>query len=104
MSVYMIVETKEVTDKQGYDKYIREVPRTVEQYGGKYLARGSDVTVMSGDWQPQRLILIEFGSPEKFRAWRDSPEYRQVAPLRERSARVNAVVVTGVESQTITPV
>ncbi len=35
MSVYMIIETKDVIDKKGYDEYIRKVPQTIERFGGK---------------------------------------------------------------------
>ncbi len=68
MAVYMIVEAKGVKDKEGYSEYIRKVPQTIEKYGGKYLARGGRVSVVSGDWNPQRLIIVEFASMDKFRA------------------------------------
>jgi uncharacterized protein (DUF1330 family) len=91
----MIVEAKEVTDKTKYGEYIRQVPRTIEKFDGRYLARGGQVTVVSGDWNPNRLIIVEFASMDKFQAWWRSPEYRAVAPLREQSAKVNAIVVEG---------
>lgn len=89
----MIVEVKEVTDEKGYGEYIRKVPETVAKFGGKYLVRGGKMKVLSGDWDPARLIIIEFESMKKFDAWWNSPEYRAVAPLRERSARMNAIVI-----------
>ncbi len=33
---------------------------------------------------------------EKFNTWRHSPEYKAVAPLREQSAKTNAIVADGV--------
>jgi uncharacterized protein (DUF1330 family) len=95
MSVYMIVEAKEIIDKQKYGEYISKVPQTIEKFGGRYLARGGQVTVVSGDWNPDRLIIVEFASMTKFQAWWHSPEYRKVAPLREQGAKTNAVVVEG---------
>jgi len=95
MSVYMIVEAKEVMDPKGYGEYIQKVPQTIAKFGGKYLVRGGSVTVLSGDWDPSRVIIVEFESKEKFQSWWNSPEYRAVAPLRERSARMNAVVIEG---------
>ena len=96
MSIYMIVEAKEVTDKAGYGEYIRKVPAIIEEFGGKYLARGGDVKVFSGDWKPGRLIIVEFESVEKFKAWWNSPKYRAIAHLREQSAKTNAVVIEGI--------
>lgn len=96
MPVYMIVEAKEVMDKQKYGEYIQKVPQTIEKFCGKYLARGGQVKVVSGDWNPARLIIVEFESMDKFESWWDSPEYRKVAPLREQSAKTNAIVVEGI--------
>jgi len=96
MAVYLIVEAKEVMDKQQYGEYIRNVPQTIERYGGKYCARGGRVTSISGDWNPARIIIVEFESMNAFDLWWNSPEYKSVAPLREQSAKVNAIVVEGV--------
>jgi uncharacterized protein (DUF1330 family) len=96
MPVYMIVEAEEVMDKKGYGEYIQKVPQTIEKFDGKYLARGGEARVLSGDWNPARLIIVEFESIDKFNAWWDSPEYRLIAPLRENSAKTNAVIVEGV--------
>ena len=95
-SVYLIVEAKEVTDKSGYSEYIRKVPKTIEKFGGKYLARGGKLAVASGDWKPARIIIVEFDSMEKFQAWWNSTEYRAIAPLRELSTKTNAIVVEGI--------
>ncbi len=96
MSVYMIIEAKEVMNKQKYGEYIQKVPPIIEKFGGKYLARGGYVTVVSGDWNPARLIVVEFASMEKFNEWWRSPEYQAVAPLREKGAKTNAVIVEGI--------
>ncbi|MDD3905474.1 MAG: DUF1330 domain-containing protein [Candidatus Omnitrophica bacterium] len=96
MSVYMIVEAKEVMDKNKYGEYIKKVPQTIDKFDGEYLARGGKVTVASGDWDPARIIMVRFESMEKFNAWWNSPEYRVIAPLREESTRTNAIVVEGV--------
>ncbi len=96
MPVYMIVEAKEISDKKKYAEYIQKVPQTIEKFGGRYLVRGSQVKVVSGDWNPSRLIIVEFESIDRFNAWWNSAEYRAIAPLREQSAKTNAVLVAGV--------
>lgn len=53
------------------------------------------IEVVSGDWNPSRLIIIEFDSLDRFKAWWNSSEYRAIAPLRERSAKTNVIVVEG---------
>ena len=96
MPVYLLIDVQEVRDPQGYAEYIRQVPAVVAKFGGKYLARGGKTRVLSGDWDPGRVIVLEFPSRERLEAWWSSPEYRKIAPLRENSARVNAVAVEGI--------
>ncbi|MDD5492477.1 MAG: DUF1330 domain-containing protein [bacterium] len=101
MSVYMIIEAKEIIDQEQYGEYIKRVPKIVAQFGGKYLARGGQITVACGDWCPSRLIIVEFASMDKYLAWWNSPEYKAIAPLRERSAKTNAIIVEGQEDMTV---
>ena len=96
MAVYMILEI-EVVDAETYGEYVRQAPETVEQYGGRYLVRGGTITALAGDWDPQRLVVIEFPTMERFQEWLTSPEYSAIAPLRERSTKGKVIVVEGVE-------
>lgn len=95
MAAYFLAEIKNVTDPETYGRYVRQVPEIIARFGGKYLIRGGETSVFAGDWEPGRLVLIEFDSVERVRACFSSPEYRAVAPLRERSAETNAVIVEG---------
>lgn len=96
MTAYVIVDI-EVTDPVGYEEYKRLAAPTVAQYGGKYLARGGATEVLEGEWQPKRLVILEFESLERAKAWLNSEEYRPARQLRHRYARSNMVVVAGVE-------
>ncbi len=96
MSAYVIVDI-EVTDPVGYEEYKRLAAPTVAQYGGKYLARGGATEVLEGEWQPKRLVILEFENMERAKAWVNSTEYQPARELRHRYARSNMVVVAGVE-------
>lgn len=96
MSAYVIVDI-EVTDPDGYEEYKHLAAPTVAQYGGKYLARGGATEVLEGDWQPRRLVILEFENVERAKAWLNSEEYRPARQLRHRYARSNMIVVAGVE-------
>ncbi len=95
MSAYVIVDI-DVTDAEGYQEYVKLAPPTVSLYGGRYLARGGKNEVLEGSWQPKRLVILEFASSEKARAWLNSPEYTPIKSLRHRYARSNMVLVEGV--------
>lgn len=94
MAVYMILEI-EVLDADTYAAYVEQAPATVKQYGGRYLVRGGRVTPLTGGWDPQRIVVIEFPSMEQFHSWLTSPEYSAIALLRERSTKGKAIVVEG---------
>jgi uncharacterized protein (DUF1330 family) len=95
MSAYLIVEVKEVTDPKKYAEYMARVPAIVERFGGEYLIRGGRSVALAGSWDPKKMVIIRFESMDRVQAWWNSPEYRAVAPLREQSARTEAVVVEG---------
>lgn len=94
MSAYLIVDI-EVVNEDLYAEYVEKVPVTVERYGGRYLARGGKIRVLSGDWNPQRIILIEFPSSEHVRRWLTSPQYAELARIRELSTKSRAVILEG---------
>lgn len=48
-----------------------------------------------GDWEPQRLVVLEFPSVEDARRWYESEEYRAAREIRERSATTKLLIVEG---------
>ena len=95
MSAYVIVDIQ-VTDPVGYEEYKKLAPPIVAAFGGKYLARGGKTETLEGDWSPKRLVILEFESAERAKAWLNSPEYRAPRQLRNRTTQTNMVVVEGV--------
>lgn len=94
MSAYVIVDI-EVTDPAGYEEYKKLAPPTLQIYGGKYIARGGYNETLEGDWHANRLVILEFESLERAKAWLNSPEYAPARALRHKYARTNMVVVEG---------
>ena len=94
MPVYMVIETKS-SDPVTYAKYIEKVKPIVEKFQGRYLARGGKVTPLFGNWDPERLILIEFPSQRQVTEWLSSREYREISGLRESSVSTKAVIIEG---------
>lgn len=94
MTAYVIVDI-EVTDPEGYKEYVKLAPEAVKLYGGKYLARGGPNETLEGDWQAKRLVVLEFASIEKAKAWVNSDEYAPARALRHKYANSNMVVVEG---------
>jgi uncharacterized protein (DUF1330 family) len=95
MPAYVIVDIA-VTDPAGYEEYKKLAPPVVAAYGGKYLARGGKTETLEGDWSPNRLVILEFESAERAKAWLNSPEYRAARQLRRQTTQTNMVVIEGV--------
>lgn len=94
MPAYMIIEIQ-VLDAEVYGRYVESVREVVESFGGRYLARGGKITPISGQWRPERVILIEFDNLDQVHACFRSAEYARLGPLREQSAISRAIVVEG---------
>ena len=96
MSVYLIIDIT-IIDQELFGEFVAGVPAVVEKYGGRYLARSGEISVMVGDWQPERIVLIEFETIDQVQEFFASPEYLALVPLREKSAISRAIIVPGYE-------
>ena len=92
MAVYAVVNVQ-ITDPDRYAEYREQAPGSIAHYGGKYLARGGTTEVLEGEWDPQRLVILEFESMERFHEWYNSPEYAPLKRLRGEAAVTHFVVV-----------
>jgi len=94
MSAYLVVNIN-VVDAVRYQDYIRAVPPTIEAFGGRYLARGGQVEVLEGEWNPKRMVILEFPSVAKAKAWWESQEYAGPKAIRQSCSRGEIVLVEG---------
>ena len=92
MTAYVIFDIT-VNDPERYEEYKKMAPPAIEAYGGKYLARGGEMAILEGDWQPNRVVILEFESIEKAKSWINSDEYRSAHELRHQTATSSVVVI-----------
>ncbi|HEX8068495.1 MAG TPA: DUF1330 domain-containing protein [Pyrinomonadaceae bacterium] len=95
MAAYIVAEI-EVQDKERYETYKQMVPPTLAAYGGRFLVRGGEVESLEGEWLPKRLVILEFPSAERAKAWWSSAEYAEAKALRQATARSQMILVAGV--------
>jgi uncharacterized protein (DUF1330 family) len=95
MCAYVIVEI-DIVDPAGYEEYKQLASATVEKYGGKYIIRGGTVETLEGDWNPKRIVVLQFDSMQRAKEWLYSEEYREPRKMRHRTARTRMVVVESV--------
>jgi len=94
MPAYIVVEV-EVHDLQQYEDYKEMVPASLEAYDGHFIVRGGKVETLEGEWSPKRMVIVEFPSVEKAKAWWSSEEYAEAKALRQATARTQMIVVEG---------
>jgi uncharacterized protein (DUF1330 family) len=95
MPAYLIVET-DITDPGQYEQYKAASPSAIAAHGGRFVVRGGETAVLEGDWNPKRLVVVEFDDLEAAKRFYDSPEYQAAMKLREGAAKLNMVAVEGI--------
>ena len=95
MPAYLIAETN-ITDPEQYEHYRAASPGAIAAGGGRFLARGGELAVLEGDWNPSRLVILEFEDLDAVKRFYESPEYQAAIKLREGAAQLNLVAVEGI--------
>ena len=95
MAAYIVVEV-EVLNKERYEDYKRMVPPSLAAYGGRFIVRGGAAETLEGTWSPKRLVILEFPSVARAKAWWGSSEYAEAKALRQVIARTQMIIVEGV--------
>lgn len=95
MAAYVVVEV-EVQDRERYETYKQMVPASLAAYGGSFIVRGGRAESLEGEWTPERIVILEFPTVERAKAWWSSAEYAEAKGLRQATARTRMILVEGV--------
>jgi uncharacterized protein (DUF1330 family) len=98
MKAYVIA-AETITDPVMFDLYRKAVPATITSFGGQFVVRGGNLTVLEGEWPHPRFVIIEFPSRTAAEAWHKSAEYRKIISLRLKSSFGNQIIVDGFVDQ-----
>jgi uncharacterized protein (DUF1330 family) len=94
MKAYVIVDVN-ITDPARYEEYKKLTPGSLVPYGGKFVVRGGSCQTLEGSWQPGRIVVLEFPTMEKARAWWSSEGYAPAKALRQAASITQMIVVEG---------
>lgn len=92
----LLISTIDITDPVGYEEYRRRVAPVLARFGGRFLVRGGAIHHLEGEWHPKRVVVVEFESVEKAKAFSDSSEYAAAKEIRHRTSESSVIVVEGV--------
>lgn len=99
MPAYVIVETI-ITDPEQYEHYKTAASAAITAAGGRYLVRGGELAVLEGDWEPTRLVVVEFEDLAAAKRWYEAELYQEAKEVRQGAAHMRMVAVQGVQLPT----
>ena len=86
----------EIHDPAGFQSYHDQFEATLAPFGGRLASFGATIVPLEGmDGSAARAAIVVFPSLQAGRDWFESPGYRRIAPLRQRSARTRGFFVEG---------
>ena len=91
-----IISRVNIHNAEAMQRYMREAPATVAAFGGRYLVRGGNVQALEGEWEHERMVVVEFPDREAAEAWYHSDVYRPLRELRVANASAVILVADGV--------
>ncbi|GFZ62802.1 hypothetical protein PSE10B_46700 [Pseudomonas amygdali pv. eriobotryae] len=94
MKAYVVVQ-ETVDIEEIFNEYKSQVIASFEAYGGRFVTRGGNLTIVEGEWAHPRLVIIEFPTRQAVLDWYHSDRYQAILPLRKKSSRGNFVIVDG---------
>ncbi|WP_026954004.1 DUF1330 domain-containing protein [Algoriphagus vanfongensis] len=92
MSAFVIVQV-DISDPAQYEEYKKLTPATIEAYGGKFVLRGNPVEVLEGEWEHDRLVMLEFPDKKSATDWYYSKEYQAAKEVRSKGSKAKFLVI-----------
>lgn len=92
MPGYIIAQLRDSADLA---KYREEVTPINAQFGARLLAKPDSAICVEGEWEYDRIVILELPSIEAARAFNSSPEYKRVKQLRDHLPAFTVLIVDG---------
>lgn len=97
MKAYIIVDVN-ITDPARYEDYKKLTPGSLVPFGGRFIVRGGEAETLEGSWKPGRVVVVEFPSLEKAKAWWSSDGYAPAKALRQSASVTQMILVEAVDN------
>jgi uncharacterized protein (DUF1330 family) len=96
MPAYVIASVTEAWDQDKLAEYRERNTVAVDKHGGRFIARGGRHEILEGDYEPVRVVIIEFPDLDAACGWYESDDYAPLRELRRRASKNDIYVVEGV--------
>lgn len=94
MTAYVIFDV-DIRGLQQYQEFMSGVKPALEVAGAKYLVRGGAHKVYEGDWEPRRIVLLEFPSVAAWETFYSGATYQGLKSIRDACSSARLVSVDG---------
>jgi uncharacterized protein (DUF1330 family) len=94
-NAYVIVDVT-VTNADQMVKYREWSSKAASEFNATFLVRGGAITVLEGDWNPSRVVVLQFESTAQAKAWYAGETYTHARQLRENAGVLRIVLVEGI--------
>ena len=94
MTAYAIVRVT-VHDPVQYEEYKKLTPGALAAFGGKFIVRGGEATIVEGPHEDRRIVVAEFPDVESAVDCFASDLYQEAKSKRVGAADMEVIVVQG---------
>ena len=98
MPAYLIASV-DIKDSEKIKEYLAATPKILKKYSGRFLVRGGEIWIAEGNWNPNRLVVVEFDTFEKAKEFWNSQEYKPLKELRQAIANTDMIFVDGITTE-----
>lgn len=84
-----------INDPEEYDRYLENFDEIFSNHKGEILAVDESPTVLEGEWNYTKSVLIRFPSREDFEDWYFSKDYQQILGYRLNAAKCDSILIEG---------
>ena len=93
---YFVAQIK-INNPDEYEKYLDGFNDIFSQYKGEYLAIDESPTLLEGNWNYIKSVLIKFNSKQDFEDWSYSDDYQTILKHRLNASKSDTILIEGVE-------
>lgn len=94
MTVYALALLS-IADRERYRRYAGRFAAALDGFDGRLLAADEAPTVLEGDWDRDKVVLVAFSGREEFERWSTSAAYRAIAGDRTASTDGTVLLLAG---------
>jgi uncharacterized protein (DUF1330 family) len=93
---YFVAQIK-INNSDEYEKYLDKFDDIFSQYKGEYLAIDESPTLLEGNWNYTKSVLIKFNSKQDFENWYYSDDYQLILKHRLKASKCDTILIEGLD-------